>query len=100
MLRDQSVTFICNQPLYPIAMPEVVDGERQISGTDTSKRGYPIVSKGTRVDCPHCDEIHVTDIQEDDVGMRIPGGHKRHSHWTCENTEQRKRFAAKAGSKR
>lgn len=78
----------------------IIDGERYVSGTDTSKRGYPIVTTGTMVDCAHCDEVHECNLDAENVGFSIPGGHKRYSHWTCRNTEHNKRFAAKVGSSR
>lgn len=75
----------------------IVDGAKRINGTDTSKRGYPIVPTGTPVDCEHCDEVHEADYRDSDVGYDVPGGHKRHSHFTCPVTG--KMFAAKKGSK-
>lgn len=81
-----------------IAMAEqIVDGEKRINGTETSKRGWPIVETGTDVDCAHCDGIHEADYRDSDVGLDVPGGHKRHTHFTCPETG--KMFAAKDGSR-
>lgn len=76
---------------------QVVDGEKRINGTDTSKRGYPIVEVGQHIECHHCGEVHEADYRESDVGFDVPGGHKRHSHYRC--PENGKMFAAKKGSK-
>jgi len=75
----------------------IIDGEKYTSGTDTSKRGYPIVATGRTVDCDHCDEVHEADYRVGDVGLDVPGGHKRHNHYTCPNTGYM--FAAEKGSK-
>lgn len=75
----------------------IVDGSKRINGTDTSKRGYPIVENGTPVDCPHCSEVHEANFRDSDVGLDVPAGHKRHSHYVCPHTDYS--FAAKKGSK-
>lgn len=75
----------------------IVDGEKIINASNTSKRGYPVVETGTLVDCHHCDDVHEADYRDSDVGYDVPGGHKRHSHFRCPNTG--KLFAAKKGSK-
>lgn len=76
---------------------EVISGEKRINSTNTSKRGYPIVERGATVNCTHCDGLHNADYRDSDVGIDIPAGHKRHSHYTCPETG--KMFAAKKGSK-
>lgn len=63
----------------------------------TSKKGYPIVEKGEMVECEHCGESHEADYRDSDVGLNVPGGHKRHNHFTCPETGYN--FAAQKGSK-
>jgi hypothetical protein len=85
-----------------IETPNVVDGSKHINSRDhpthdTSKRGYPIVERGTLVDCEHCEDAHPADYSEGDIGLDVPGGGKRHNHVTCPNTGRM--FAALADSR-
>lgn len=78
-------------------MPEtIIDGDKEINSSETSKKGYPIVNT-EKVDCAHCDDVHEADYRDSDVGYDVPGGHKRHCHYTCPETGYP--FAADSGSR-
>lgn len=74
----------------------IIDGTKR-QAENTSKRGWPIVSKGQLVKCHHCDVAHIADYRDSDVGLDVPGGHKRHNHYTCPETGRK--FAAMKGSR-